>query len=188
MYKQIGKRCLDLLIVLSAFFVLSPLLLLIAVLIKVFDPGPVIFVQERIGRCGERFRFYKFRSMPVNTGNLPSDQIGEVQLTWVGRLIRRTNLDELPQLYNILKGDMSVVGPRPPIPGQLELIELRRANGSLQCLPGLTGLAQVNSFDGMSIAQKAAFDGNYANNVSLSIDFKIIFETLNYLVKPPPTY
>jgi len=188
MYQHFGKRLLDLLIVFSATLVLLPFLFLIAVLIKAFDPGPIIFKQQRVGFNGATFSFYKFRSMPVNTGDIPSDKVGQVELTWIGKLIRRTNIDELPQLFNVLKGDMSIVGPRPPIPAQEELTELRRVNGALTCRPGLTGLAQVSSFDGMSVPQKAAFDGDYARCITLIGDIKIILRTFLYLLKPPPVY
>lgn len=187
-YQRIGKRLLDLFIVVSATLILLPFMLLLAILIKIFDPGPIIFKQKRVGRGGEVFDFYKFRSMPVNTGDLPSDKVGQLNLTWIGKLIRRTNLDELPQLFNVLKGDMSIVGPRPPIPSQTELTELRRDNGALECRPGLTGLAQVSSFDGMSVPEKAAFDGQYANKVTFWGDMSIILRTFVYLLKPPPVY
>ena len=111
MYGVWGKRLFDLIAAISALAALFPLLALIAILIKVFDPGPVIFRQQRVGRAGEPFTFFKFRSMPVNTGDMPSDQVGKIKLSWVGKLIRRTNIDELPQLFNILRGDMSIVGP-----------------------------------------------------------------------------
>lgn len=187
-YQRFGKRFFDLFIVVFATLVLSPFMLLIALMIKVFDPGPIIFKQKRVGRGGSVFDFYKFRSMPVNTGDLPSDKVGQVQLTWIGKFIRRTNLDELPQLFNVLKGDMSIVGPRPPIPSQTELTDLRRDNGALHCRPGLTGLAQVSSFDGMSVPEKAAFDGKYADSVSFWGDVRIILRTFVYLLKPPPVY
>jgi len=187
-YKLIGKRFFDVLLALIALIIFSPLFFIVAFLIKVSDPGPVIFTQKRIGRMGHHFDFYKFRSMPVNTGDIPSDQIGVVRLTFVGRIIRRTNIDELPQLFNILKDDMSIVDPRPPIMTQYELIELRRAGGALLCRPGLTGLAQVSSFDGMTIHQKARFDVQYAQSISLSSDVWIIVKTFGYLLKPPPIY
>ncbi len=187
-YQRYGKRLVDLFIVISATLALLPFLFILALLIKIFDPGPVIFKQKRVGRHGELFDFYKFRSMPVNTGDLPSDKVGDVKLTSIGKLIRRTNLDELPQLFNVLKGDMSIVGPRPPIPAQMELTELRRESGALECRPGLTGLAQVSSFDGMSVPEKAAFDGQYANKVTLWGDVSIILRTFLYLLKPPPVY
>ncbi|MDG1708257.1 MAG: sugar transferase, partial [Emcibacteraceae bacterium] len=96
MYKLFGKRLLDIFIVFSAVFILSPLMIIIALLIKIVDPGPIIFKQNRVGKNGELFSFFKFRSMPVNTGDLASDEVGQVKLTWVGRMIRRTSIDELP--------------------------------------------------------------------------------------------
>ncbi len=188
MYKRWGKRLFDLFFAGLAVLALSPLLLLVVVLIKLFDPGPVIFRQKRVGRNGACFTFLKFRSMPVNTGDIPSDQVGTVKIGPIGKFIRRTNIDELPQLFNILKGDMSIVGPRPPLEKQAELISLRRQNGALSCRPGLTGLAQVRSYDGMLVTQKATFDGEYAHSISLWNDVKIILQTFLYLLKPPPVY
>ncbi|MCL2919631.1 sugar transferase [Shewanella litorisediminis] len=188
MYSKIIKRLFDLLIVFFATVILLPLLIAVGVLIKLFDPGPVIFKQKRIGRHAKEFDFYKFRSMPVNTGDIPSDKLGLINITWVGRLIRRTNLDELPQLFNVLKGDMSIVGPRPPIVSQRQLVELRKQSGAIVCRPGLTGLAQVSAFDGMTVEQKASFDAEYARKVSFLTDVKIILRTFTYLLKPPPVY
>lgn len=188
MYRSYGKRLFDILTSLAATFVLSPVLIIVALLIKFFDPGQFIFRQKRVGRNGEIFEFYKFRSMPTNTGDIPSDQVGKIKLTWIGQFIRRTNIDELPQLFNILIGDMSVVGPRPPIISQLELVNHRKENGSILCRPGLTGLAQISSFDGMSVPQKAALDGQYAQSISFKNDLLIIFKTFSYLLKPPPVY
>jgi len=188
MYKVSGKRVLDISLIFIAVTLLSPAMLLIALLIKIFDPGPVFFKQKRVGRDGELFWFYKFRSMPINTGDIPSDEVGQIKLTRIGRFIRRTNLDELPQLLNILRGDMSVVGPRPPIDDQQELVELRKKSGALQLRPGLTGLAQIKSFNGMTFAEKAAFDAEYYQNISFLNDIKIILNTFTYLLKPPPVY
>ncbi|HEV2568120.1 sugar transferase [Sphingomonas sp.] len=187
-YAKWGKRTLDVTLALTGLLLLLPFMAAIAIAIRLADPGPVIFRQLRTGRGGRTFEFYKFRSMPVNTGNVPSDQLAGVKLSPVGRFIRRTNLDELPQLINILRGDMSIVGPRPPIPSQTELIELRRRSGALACRPGLTGWAQVNSFDGMSVAEKATLDAAYATQVSLIRDLSIIARTFSYLLKPPPRY
>jgi len=188
LYKNMGKRISDIILASLAFILLSPLLILVAVLIKIFDPGPIVFSQNRVGRFGHDFNFYKFRSMPVNTKNLPSDQIGQVKLTWIGKLIRRTSIDELPQLMNIIKGEMSLVGPRPPLPSQLELVEYRRQSGALNVYPGLTGLAQVNSFDGMSDKQKAGFDALYVAKITMAADLIIMFKTILYFFKKPPIY
>lgn len=188
MYTHFGKRLVDILASLAALVILSPLLLILTFGARMSSPGPAIFRQVRVGREGQPFEFYKFRSMPVDTGDHASDQLDPIEIRPFGKLIRRTNLDELPQLLNILRGDMSLVGPRPPLPTQRELIELRRANGALTCRPGLTGLAQVNSFDRMSIAQKVFYDARYAQNVTAFGDAMIVFRTLGYLLKPPPTY
>ena len=183
-----GKRLLDIFIVFVAVVFLSPLMIIVALLIKIVDPGPIIFKQNRAGKNGESFSFYKFRSMPVNTGDLASDAVGQVKLTWVGKMIRRSNIDELPQLLNILNGDMSIVGPRPPLVTQEELLRIRKDNASLFTRPGLTGLAQVNSFDGMTVPEKAAFDGEYVKDISFYNDVKIILKTFLYLFSPPPVY
>lgn len=188
MYLRFGKRFFDITFSIFGAIFLMPFLFFAAIMIKIFDPGPVIFKQKRIGLLGKSFDFYKFRSMPVNTGDIPSDQVGMVKLTWVGRFIRRTNIDELPQLFNILKGDMSIVGPRPPIGSQRELIELRRHSGALNCRPGLTGLAQVSSYDGMKVPEKAALDARYANSISFRLDVFIILKTFIYIFRPPPVY
>lgn len=188
MYLLFGKRLFDICCAAFALMLLLPFLIFIAILIKAFDSGPVIFKQKRIGRDGVTFIFYKFRSMPVSTGDRPSSELGSVKIGPIGKFIRRTNTDELPQLLNILKGDMSIVGPRPPIPSQIELIEARRQNGALACRPGLTGLAQINSFNGMTAVEKAAFDGEYVSSISLIGDMKIIISTATYLLKPPPVY
>ena len=111
-----------------------------------------------------------------------------LNVTSFGKFIRRTNIDELPQLVNVIKGDMSLIGPRPPIPTQHNLIALRRDNGSLKCKPGLSGLAQVNSYDFMPETEKAKLDGIYAQSISFVNDLSIIIKTLGYMTKKPPTY
>ena len=188
MYKKIGKRVIDIIISFGSLIILSPLMLLLSLLIKLTEPGSIFFKQLRVGKNGRIFTLYKLRSMPISTENIPSDKVGEVRIRFVGRIIRRTNIDELPQLLNVLIGDMSIVGPRPPMLNQIELIDMRKKNGSIQCLPGLTGLAQVNSYDGMSVKEKAAFDGKYAHSISFIIDVKIFYRTFSYLFRTPPVY
>lgn len=188
MYRAGGKRMMDIAASLLVLLALAPLLLAVAIGVKLSSPGPAIFRQQRVGKDGRPFEIYKFRSMPTGTGDVASDAIGKTTITAFGQFIRRTNLDELPQLFNILKGDMSLVGPRPPLASQQDLVDLRAANGALGCRPGLTGLAQVNSFDGMSVAEKAAFDGRYATRITLASDTAIIFRTIGYLMRPPPVY
>jgi O-antigen biosynthesis protein WbqP len=126
--------------------------------------------------------------MPVNTGDMPSAEARSTKVTKVGKLIRRTNIDELPQLFNVVKGDMSLVGPRPALPIQRQLCEYRGQIGALACKPGLTGLAQINSYDGMPEREKAEWDGRYASGVSFLTDIDIIARTLGYLLKRPPVY
>ena len=182
------KRLLDLLIAVLGGLAILPLLAVICILIKVFDPGPVIFRQKRVGKDGVEFDFFKFRSVPVDTAEASSVDVGAVQLTWVGRLLRRSNLDELPQLFNVIKGDMSIVGPRPPILSQAFLLKLRTENGAIRCLPGLTGLAQVSAYDGMSEDEKAEWDGRYAAGITFRTDLSIILRTFVYLFSKPPVY
>lgn len=182
------KRLADIVLAGLGLIVLSPVMAAVALAIKVGDPGPVIFRQLRTGAGGREFPFYKFRSMPVTTGDIPSDRLAEVHITPVGRFIRRSNLDELPQLWNVVKGEMSLIGPRPPLPSQTELIDLRRGNGALDCRPGLTGWAQVHAYDGMSVARKAGLDGEYAQRMSLAIDAMIVLKTFGYFMRPPPKY
>jgi O-antigen biosynthesis protein WbqP len=126
--------------------------------------------------------------MPIGTKNIPSDKIKNIKVSLLGRFLRRTNFDELPQLINILQNKMSIVGPRPSTLEQKELINLRKKNGALKLKPGLTGYAQVFSFDGMSTKQKAKLDGVYAKKLSFKEDLKIVLRTFIYLMKKPPTY
>ena len=188
LYARFGKRLFDIAAAGLAAVVLSPVLVGIAAAIRLEDGESPFYVSERIGRDGKPFMFYKFRSMPVGTATVPSASADGLRVTRIGKWIRRTNVDELPQLYNILRGDMSVVGPRPGLASQDRLVALRRANGSLLCRPGLTGLAQVNAYDGMSDEAKAEFDGVYARQVSLGRDIGVIARTFGYLTKPPPAY
>jgi O-antigen biosynthesis protein WbqP len=188
MYRAFGKRIVDIVVAGAALVALAPVMIICAIGAKLSTPGPAIFRQQRIGRWGRPFEFYKFRSMPADTSDIASDQLGAISIRPFGRFLRRTNLDELPQLYNILRGDMSLIGPRPPIPSQADLIAMRRENGALACRPGLTGLAQVNSFDGMTAARKAAYDGEYAKRISLVGDAMIVIRTFCYLTRPPPRY
>jgi len=187
-YKFLGKRLFDIVTASIAFATLAPLLILVAVCIFIEDSGPIFFSHQRIGRNGKPFLFYKFRSMPIGTPRVSSDQLGSIRLTKIGRIIRRTNIDELPQLINIIKGDMSVVGPRPSLLDQYELISLRLKSGVLRLRPGLTGLAQINSFDGMSVQQKAFLDEKYCLTIGFWLDIMIILRTFLYLFVTPPVY
>lgn len=187
-YFNNGKRILDIILATLSIFILSPLILFTGFVIIIFDPGPVFFLQQRVGINGKLFTLFKFRSMPVSTDNVSSDQIKNIKIKWIGRIIRRTNIDELPQLMNIILGDMSIVGPRPSLPQQAVLISLRKENGAIKCKPGLTGLAQVNSYEGMPESDKANYDGEYYRSISALKDLQIIMKTFLYLLKPPPVY
>jgi O-antigen biosynthesis protein WbqP len=182
------KRLFDILFAVFLLFILAPFYIIIATIIIFQDGAPPIFKQKRIGKAGKEFLFYKFRSMPISTPNVESKDTDKLQITSFGKFIRRTNLDELPQFYNVIKGDMSFIGPRPPIPSQTELIELRRLNGALELSPGLTGWAQVNSYNGMPVAEKAKFDGEYAAKISFGFEVLILFKTIIYFTRTPPTY
>jgi O-antigen biosynthesis protein WbqP len=188
MIYPILKRAGDISLAVLLLLALSPIYVILVIIIRLQDGGPAIFKQKRVGRFGNEFLLYKFRSMPVSTPNVESRETQKLQVTTFGKFIRLTNLDELPQFYNVLKGDMSFIGPRPPIPTQRDLVEMRRTNGALGLQPGLTGWAQVNSYDGMSSEQKAAFDGQYAQRIGLGIDILILFKTILYFTKRPPTY
>ncbi len=187
-YGRFLKRLVDVVISASSLVVLSPVMFVIALAITAEDGRPVLFRQRRVGRGGELFEVLKFRSMPVATREMTSAQAGQAKVTRVGKIIRRTNLDELPQLINILRGQMSVVGPRPPLPSQRELCEIRQSNGAIDCKPGLTGLAQINAYDGMPELEKARWDGTYAARLSFVFDMSIILRTFRYLSKRPPVY
>ncbi len=183
-----GKRFIDIIFSLLAIVFLSPLFVLISLSIFIFDKGPIFFTQKRIGRRNKIFKIIKFRSLPVGTKNISSDKLPEIKTTKVGKIIRRTNVDELPQLFNILKGEMSIVGPRPPLSSQKELINLRNKNKSINCRPGLTGLAQINGFDNMPVQIKASYDYEYSTKMSFLLDICIILKTFIYLLSPPPKY
>ena len=188
MYKHFFKRLIDILISLLVIIIFSPLYIVVALIIYLQDKGNPLFKQKRVGLHEAEFILMKFRSMPVNTANVASTEVAQLKVTPFGKFIRRTNLDELPQLFNILKGDMSLVGPRPSLLTQTELVDLRIEKNVYSCRPGLSGLAQVNAYDNMPVEEKAYWDAFYANNLTFMLDIKIIFKTFVYLTKQPPTY
>jgi len=178
----IAKRAFDVALALPLFVVFSPLAALIALAVRLDSPGPALFRQERVGRNGKLFTLVKFRTMRTGTPTLPTDQMasrpGESTVTCVGRLLRRTSLDELPQLWNVLKGEMSLVGPRPALAMQTELNARRAQNGVDDLLPGITGWAQVNGRDSLSDDAKLACDCWYRENLSLGLDCRILLRTV----------
>ena len=183
MYKRFGKRLIDTVLSLIALVILSPLLLITALAVKLSSPGPVLFKQQRLGLHGKVFTIYKFRSMSdgaEHTGSGVYSGKGDPRVTKVGKLIRATSIDELPQLFNILKGDMSLVGPRPERPFFVEKFreEIPRYMVKHQVRPGLTGWAQVNGYRGdTSIRKRIEYDLYYIENWSIGLDIKIIFLT-----------
>ncbi len=175
------KRFFDIILSLVAIIVFSWLLIIIAIAIVVEDKGNILFKQKRIGKNKKEFYIYKFRTMKVSTPkDVPTHLLDnpESYITKIGGFLRRTSLDELPQLFNILKGDMSIVGPRPALWNQFDLIDLRDKNGSNSVRPGLTGWAQVNGRDELPIDVKAGFDGEYIKKMSIVFDIKIILMTV----------
>ena len=175
------KRFFDIVLSLMAIIVFSWLLIIIAVAIVVEDKGNILFKQKRIGKNKKEFYIYKFRTMKVSTPkDVPTHLLDnpESYITKIGGFLRKTSLDELPQLFNILKGDMSIVGPRPALWNQFDLIALRDENGSNSVRPGLTGWAQVNGRDELPIDVKAGFDGEYIKKMSIIFDIKIILMTV----------
>ncbi len=179
MYKNFLKRLIDIFLSLCGIVVLALPMLIIAVVIKIDDPGPAIFKQKRVGKNKELFWLYKFRSMKVSTPDIPTHQLEnpEQYISRVGNFIRRTSLDELPQLFNIFMGKMSVVGPRPALWNQDDLIAERDKYGANSVRPGLTGWAQINGRDELEIPDKAALDGVYIEKMSFLFDLKCFFGT-----------
>jgi lipopolysaccharide/colanic/teichoic acid biosynthesis glycosyltransferase len=197
---QIAKRVMDLALCLLAMPLVLPLLALCALAIRIDSPGPVLFVQERIGKGGRRFRMYKFRTMQNNlddsrhrdflkafvNGRVGGDENGGVlykpfqasQITRVGRILRKTSLDELPQLINVLRGEMSLVGPRPNVPWEFE--EYRGWHQErLEVLPGITGLAQVRGRSGITFDSIVKYDIEYIERQSLAMDLTIMWWTVS---------
>ena len=185
MYKFI-KRILDIILSLCGMIVLSPLFLVLIIAIKLDSKGPVLFKQKRIGLHKKHFFILKFRTMRIDT---PKDtpthllENPEQWITKVGKFMRKTSLDELPQIWNIFVGDMSIIGPRPALWNQYDLIEERDRYGANDVLPGLTGWAQINGRDELPIKQKAELDGYYVKNMSFALDFRCFFGTILSVLK-----
>lgn len=175
------KRAFDLVVSIIALIVLSPIILIISILIKLNSKGSVIFKQYRVGKDNKEFVIYKFRSMVEYAPEVASTALEnpDEYITTMGKLLRKTSLDELPQLLNIIKGDMSLVGPRPVIndESEKELLKLRTEYGIHKLVPGLTGWAQINGRDSMSTARKITLEKEYLKRQSFMFDFKILFTT-----------
>ncbi|ALZ87478.1 capsular biosynthesis protein [Aerococcus urinaeequi] len=183
---NIFKRIIDFFLSLVALILLSPLFLIIAIWIKLNSKGPVFFKQNRVGKNKELFEIYKFRSMRSDTpSDMPTHLLNDPEafITSSGKFLRKTSLDEVPQLINIVKGEMAIIGPRPALWNQYDLIEERDKYGANDVRPGLSGWAQINGRDELEIPVKAKLDGDYVNNISFAFDLKCIFGTISSVLR-----
>ena len=179
------KRFLDVVLaVFAVVFLLIPILI-IAIAVRLTSEGPVLYWSERVGRNSQIFRMPKFRSMRTDTPDVATHllQHPDVWLTPIGNFLRKSSLDELPQIWSVLKKEMSFVGPRPALHNQADLIALRKAAGVDELLPGITGWAQINGRDELTINEKVALDMEYFNKKSIFFDFKILWITLIKVIK-----
>lgn len=183
---QIVKRLLAILISGLAIIILSPVLLAVAIAIKCDSKGPVLFKQKRVGKDKKHFMIYKFRSMYVDApADMPTHMLKDptAMITKVGAFLRKTSLDELPQLFNIFKGEMAIVGPRPALWNQYDLIAERDKYNANSIRPGLTGWAQINGRDELEIDEKSRLDGYYVAHMSFLMDLKCFFGTFISVLK-----
>ena len=174
------KRIIDILLSGLAIIILSPLLLILCIAIKLDSPGPIFFTQKRVGIHKTYFQIYKFRTMRTDTPkDMPTQMLAnpEQYITKTGRFLRKTSLDELPQIFNIFKGDMSIVGPRPALWNQDDLVAERDKYGANDVTPGLTGWAQINGRDELEIPVKAKIDGEYVKKYGFTMDVRCFFGT-----------
>ena len=186
MYNRYFKRLIDIVLSAGGIIVLSPVLLGVAVAIKIDDPGPILFRQKRVGLHKTHFDIMKFRTMKMETPrDVPTHQLDnpEQYITRVGKILRKTSLDELPQIFQIFTGDMSVIGPRPALWNQFDLIAERDKYGANDVRPGLTGWAQINGRDELPIDVKAKLDGEYVEKMSFLFDCKCFFGTITSVLK-----
>lgn len=183
---QVVKRLLAILISGLAIIILSPVLLAVAIAIKCDSKGPVLFKQKRVGKDKQHFMIYKFRSMYVDApADMPTHMLKDptAMITKVGAFLRKTSLDELPQLFNIFKGEMAIVGPRPALWNQYDLIAERDKYNANSIRPGLTGWAQINGRDELEIEEKSRLDGYYVSHMSFLMDLKCFFGTFISVLK-----
>ena len=186
MYKKVVKRLLDIILSLCGIIVLSVPMAIIALAIKIDSKGPVFFKQKRVGLNKEHFEILKFRTMLTETPkDVPTHELSDSKkwITKVGKILRKTSLDELPQLFNIFKGEMSIIGPRPALWNQYDLIEERDKYGANNVRPGLTGLAQISGRDELAIPVKAKLDGEYVEKMSLLFDIKCFIKTIGSVIR-----
>ena len=186
MYQKYGKRFVDVVLSGCGIVLLAPVYLLIAAAIKMDDPGPVFFRQKRVGIHKSHFQILKFRTMKMETPkDMPTHLLEnpEQYITRVGKFLRKASLDELPQIFQIFTGEMSIIGPRPALWNQFDLIEERDKYGANDVRPGLTGWAQINGRDELPIDVKARLDGEYVEKLSFLFDCKCFFGTITSVLK-----
>lgn len=186
MFYLIFKRFYDFVGAFIGLVILSPLYLIIVLLIKLDSKGPILFKQKRIGRNKIHFNILKFRTMKIDTPkDTPTHMLEnpEQYITKMGKFLRKTSLDELPQIINILKGDMSIIGPRPALWNQYDLMDERDKYDVHKLYPGLSGYAQIHGRDELPISEKAKLDGYYVKHISLWLDIKIFFGTIKSIFK-----
>lgn len=178
------KRALDFLAGLIGIILLSPVMIIVSLIILITDGRPVLFKQQRVGKGNKLFTVYKYRTMRNGTGDIATEELKDAdeKITKVGRFLRIYSIDELPQLFNILNGTMSLVGPRPLIPAEENIRRLREEYNVYSVTPGITGLAQINGRDNLSIEEKALLDKEYIENQSLMLDIKIILKTFKKVI------
>lgn len=180
MYRKFFKRLIDIVLSSIGIVILSPIFIILSIAIYIDSPGPIMFKQKRVGIHKKYFNILKFRTMRTDTpSNMPTHLLENPDkwITKVGGFLRKTSLDELPQIFNIFLGQMSIVGPRPALWNQYDLIEERDKYGANDILPGLTGWAQINGRDELEIPYKAQLDGEYAKRMSFAFDIKCFFST-----------
>jgi len=186
MYRTFFKRFFDIVLSLLAIVLLSWLFIIISFAIVIDDPGPVLFTQKRVGKNKKLFKILKFRSMKMNTPHdTPTHMLKnpDQYITRVGKFLRKTSLDELPQIFNILVGQMSIIGPRPALWNQDDLVAERDKYGANDMRPGLSGWAQINGRDELEIQVKARLDGEYVEKMSFAMDWKCFWKTIISVLK-----
>lgn len=186
MYKHFLKRVIDFILSLIGLIVLSPVFIILCIWIKLDSKGPIFFRQKRVGKNKKHFNILKFRTMYVDTPkDMPTHMLSnpDQYITKAGKFLRKTSLDELPQIINILKGEMAIIGPRPALWNQDDLIAERDKYGANDIKPGLTGWAQINGRDELEIDVKAALDGEYVRRMSFPFDVKCFFGTITSVLK-----
>lgn len=185
MYERFFKRTVDIVVATLLLIVFIIPIVIIGVIIKLSDSGTLFFVQKRYGRADKQFSLMKFRTMRMGSPIVANSEFRDMDnyVTPLGKFLRETSLDEIPQIFNVIRGEMSFIGPRPLADTDYEVVKLRSKNGANNVRPGITGLAQVKGRNKLSNFEKSQFDGKYANNISLWLDVKIVFLTIFKVLK-----